>query len=251
MFWKRSLLLIVVLTATGCATTHPPYNPYKIPEAEFHGRIHTIALSPMMLPDGLVEPEKVKEKLESLIDAKLRGLGFTVVPSREYAAVWKQMAGQLGGYFDSVTGKRDETKYKAVRTHSLREMNTKFKADAVLHSMVRVVQARFSNNTAQWDGVTEKIQASGAGWKALLIGPQHGTIGALTLVVFIEDPNEVPMYSDAGGLQAVAKISGTTFTPIPPSELFKDEERNANAVDIALDALTTKPTSTPAAGGKP
>lgn len=251
MFWKRSLLLIFIFVASGCATTQPPYNPFKIPEAEFRDKIHTIALSPVILPDGLEEPDNVKEKFESLINAKLRGMGFTVVPSKEYSAVWKQMTEQLGGYFDPVTGKRDETKYKAVRTHSLREMNTKFKADAILHSIVRVVQARFSSNTARWDGVTENIQASGGTWKALLVGPQHGTIGALSLGVFIEDPNEVPMYSDAGGLQAVAKLSGTTFIPIPQAELFKDEVRNANAVNIALDGLTTKPTTTPATAGNP
>ncbi len=249
MFWIRSLLLIIILAATGCATTQPPYNPFKIPETEFRGKIHTIALSPIILPDGLEEPDKVKEKFESLIDARLRELGFTVIPSKEYLAVWKQMTEQLGGYYDPVTGKRDETKYKAVRTHTLREMNTKLKADAILHSMVRVVQARFKNNTAAWDGVTENIQ--GSGWKAFLAGPQRGTIGALTLVVFIEDPNEVPMYSDGGGIQTVARLSGSTFTPIPQTDLFKDEQRNANSVKIALDALATKPTATPAGTNKP
>ena len=245
-----SLVFITLLALGGCATTQPPHNPFKIPEAEFHGKIRTIALAPVQLPDGLEQPDPVKAKFETLVDAKLRAQGFAVVPSSEYTAVWKRMIEQLGGYFDPLTGKKDETKFKAVRTHSLRELNARFKADAVLHPAVRVVPARFSNNTASWDGVTDTVLAGGGGWQAIFAGPRQGTISALTFMVFIEDPNEVLMYSNGGGLQVANKLSGSTFILVPQNELFVDPERNQTAVNLALDALATAPTATPAAAGK-
>lgn len=245
--------LVVALIGGGCATTPPPYNPFRISQEEFQAKIKMIALAPVAIYGDLDDPEPVKAKFESLIEAKLRDGGLSVVPSREVAPIWKRMSEQVGGYFDPVTGKRDETKFRTVREHTLREINTKFNADAMLYTSIVPVKAEWSGRTASWDGVEEPIRSTGGQIvEAFLFGTtSSGTVGALSLAVIVEDRNGVDMYVNSGGIQVLAKISGGKFIPVPRHELFADEERNVTAVNIALEPLVPKSTTPGAPEKKP
>jgi hypothetical protein len=240
----RVIILLIVLVSSGCAAKQPPYNPYKIPEDQFRSTIKTVALSPIIVPDGLEKPDQVKAKFESLLDAKLRKLGFKVIPSSEYDAIWKKMMDKVGGYFDPVTGKRDDAKFKAVRTHTLREVNTKLKADAVVYSLIRVFPVPFNSNQASWHGTSESLVAGGALQK-FFSNQFHGTVSALSFGVNISDPNEVDMYVNWGGIQVLGRVSGWQVVNIPPEEILTNEERNAAAVEIALDPLEKQPEPQP------
>lgn len=240
---RQSLLtaaLATTLIGGGCATT-APYNPFKIPQEEFYGKIKTIALAPVGVPSDLEDPDPVKAKFESLIEAKLREAGFSVVSSREAADIFDKMNKQLGGIFDPVTGKRDETKFKAVREHALRELETKFKADAVLYPNIRPGTARFAGGRASWDGTSESLSTTEGILGAFLVGQLQGTATALSLIVTIENIHGVDAYVNGGGIQLSAKISGGEFVPVPRSQLFADEKRNAAAVNIALGPLARNP----------
>ncbi len=236
----RLMVLFIVLIGSGCAAKQPPYNPFKIPEDQLRSKIHTIALVPIIAPDGLEKPDQVKAKFESLLDAKLRKLGFKVIPSREYDAIWKKMMDKVGGYFDPVTGKRDDAKFKAVKTHTLREVNSKLKADAVLYSAIRVFPVKFSSNQASWHGTSESLVAGGALQK-FFSNQFNGTVSALSLGVNISDSNEVDMYVNWGGIQVLGRVSGWQVVTIPEEEILTNEERNAAAVEIALDPLEKEP----------
>ena len=163
------------------------------------------------------------------------------------------MSEQVGGYFNPVTGKRDETKFKTVREYTLREISTKFNADAILYAAIVPVRAQWSGRTASWDGVEEPIKSTGAQIvEAFLFGTtSRGTVGALSLAVIVEDRNGVDMYINSGGIQVLAKISGGEFIPVPRHELFANEERNVAAVNIALGPLVTKSTTAEAPEKKP
>ena len=256
---RRSLLtatLVIVLLGAGCATT-PPYNPFKIAQDEFYGRIKTIAMAPVVVPGDLEDPEPAKAKFESLIEAKLREVGFSVVPSRESSEIFEKMNKQLGGIFDPVTGERDETKLKTVREHALRELSTKFKADAVLHPSIRVVKAQFAGGVAKWDGTSESMTTGG--FMAVILSQParyQGTVGALSLVAVIEDIHGVDVYVNVGGIQLLSKLSGgflasTELVPVPRNELFATEERNVAAVNITLGSLVRTPQPPEAAKAKP
>jgi hypothetical protein len=228
------------LIGGGCATT-PPYNPFKIAQEEFYGKIKTIALAPVGVPMGLEDPDPVKAKFESLVEAKLREAGFSVVSSRESAGIFESMNKQLGGMFDPVTGKRDETKFKTVREHFLREVQTKFKADAVLYPNIRVVTASFAGGQASWDGTKESLSTTEGFMGLLLVGQLRGTAPALSLVVTIEDIHGVDAYVNGGGIQLSSKISAGNFVPVPRNQLFNSDERNAAAVNFALGPLVRIP----------
>ena len=240
---RQSLLtaaLATTLIGVGCATT-PPYNPFKIAQEEFYGNIKTIALAPVGLPRDLEDPDPVKAKFESLVEAKLREAGFSVVPSRETAEIFDRMNKQVGGIFDPVTGKRDETKFKTIREHILREMGTKFKADAVLYPNIRLGTARFAGGQASWDGTSESLSTTGGFLGALQVGQFQGTTGALSLIVTIENIHGVDVYVNAGGIQLISKLSFGKFVPVPRSQLFVDEARNAAAANIAVGPLVRAP----------
>jgi hypothetical protein len=233
-----STYLALALTASGCAAT-TPYNPFKIPPEDIKAKVKVVALAPINFPTDIDDPEPVKAKFESLVTAKLQEGGFTVVSSAEYGAIWKQMTEQLGGFFDPMTGKRDEQKYKTVREHTLREVGSKTKADALLDFAVVGVKTNFAANRASWHGTTEYLVQGGA-LTAFLIGSSSGTVGALSLFVALSDINGVNMYTNAGGIQVLSKLSGRNFVTVPRHELFADEERNRQAVNIALNPLIGK-----------
>ncbi len=241
--------LIFILIGSGCATT-TPYNPFKITEEDFYGKIKTIALAPVVIPGDLENKEQVKAKFESLIESKLREAGFVVIQSREFAEIRELMTKQLGGYFDPVTGKRDEAKFKSVKEHSLREMHAKFNSDAVLYSSIQVFLASFSGGKAAWHGTSESLSTGGL-LGALSVSTRNGKVSALSFGVGIEDSNGVDIYVNWGGIQLLNKLSGGEFVPIAQSELLSNEERNATAVNISLDPLVRKRTSSPTPRTKP
>ncbi len=253
MLRLRLIILLIILVGSGCAVKQPPYNPFKIPEDQFRSKIKTVALSPVIVPDGLEKSDQVKAKFEALLDAKLRKMGFMVVPSKEYDAIWKKMMEKVGGFFDPVTGKRDDAKFKAVKSHMLREVNAKLKADAVLYSAIQVFPVQFNRNQASWHGTSESLVAGGSLQK-FFSNQFHGTVSALSLGVDISDPNEVDMYVNWGGIQVLGRVSGWQVVKIPAEEILTNEERNAEAVELALDPLEKQPepqqapTSGPAKG---
>jgi hypothetical protein len=250
---RPSLLAVTLafaLVSGGCVTT-PPYDPFKVPREEIYSKIKTIALAPVGIPGNIQDPDAVKAKFEALIEAKLREAGFTIVPSRETAGIWDRMNKQLGGMFDPVTGKRDETKFKSVREHFLREVETKFKADAVLHPNIRTVMARFAGGQANWDGVSESLSPTEGFMGMLSVGQFQGTVGALSLVVTIENIHGVDAYVNGGGIQLVSKLSGGKFIPVLPGLLLTNEARNTAAANIALEPLVKTPAPAEAPKVKP
>jgi hypothetical protein len=238
--------LLVISTGLSCRTAPPPYEPFKIGKDEFYGKVKTIALAPVIVPSDLEDQEPVKAKLESLVEAKLREAGFLLVPSLEYAAIWKRISDQMGGFFDPVTGKVDESKVKAARTHTLRELQRTAQADTVLHPSIRVRGIQFFGGTAVWDGVSESIgdfEANNAVDRFLFAGRYSGytgSVGAMSFVVVIEDMNGVDLYINGGGIQLLSKISSGKLIPLPRNRLFVKDEHYTTSVNLALDSLLRK-----------
>jgi hypothetical protein len=231
----------VLLIVGGCATT-TPYNPFNVSQEEFYSKTRTIALATVRLPSGVADPDSVKANFESMITAKLQEGGFLVVPSREFADTWKQMNEQIGGYFDPLTGKRDETKLKTVREHTMQEISTKFNADAVLFPTIYVVSVKWQGGTVKWHGTSEPLMSADRQILETVFGVSRGgTVPALSLNAILEDIHGTRLYLMNGGIQLTAKLSGGQFTAVPVQDLLVNPERNQAAVNIALDPLTKKP----------
>jgi hypothetical protein len=153
------------------------------------------------------------------------------------------MIEQMGGYFDPKTGKKDESKIKAVNEHCYRELGRKFNSDAVLFSRISIVKASFAEYKASWDGTEESLDMRSGTVKVLDLlfdtSITSGTIPALSLGVLIQDIHGTTAYVNWGGIEVLYKFSWS-HVPVQKSELFSNEERNIEAVNIALEPLIQK-----------
>jgi hypothetical protein len=146
------------------------------------------------------------------------------------------MATEMSGFYDPVTGVRDEEKVKVVRMQMYRELKAKFNIDAMLFSDIAVVPAKLDSDRARWDGASETA-ATKKFWKAVLGISHSGTVPALSLRVMLSDTDDRDLYENAGGIQVLAKAGVGGLQNVPRAQLFADEERNLRAVHLALDPL--------------
>jgi hypothetical protein len=107
---------------------------------------------------------------------------------------------------------------------------------AVLVPTVKVVEAQFKAGRAKWDGATQSVKA-GSAVKNFWAGSPEGTLGALSLYITLFGPDGKLYYENAGGIEVLSKVEGKEFVLVPRQELFTDQDRNKDAVNIALDPL--------------
>jgi hypothetical protein len=250
------IFLLLIPIEVGCATSRPPYEPFTTSREEFFSKVKTIALATFLVPSDLEDPEPIKNKYEALITAKLREAGFTVILSSEYDAVWKRAMEQMGGIFDPITGKPDEAKRNSMKMHTLRELQRTVHADVVLYPRVQAKAVKFFNGIAVWDGATESLvglQVNNAMNRFLhrMYSKYSGTVSALSLITIIQDINGVTMYSNGGGIQLLAQLSGGSFVPVPRAELFSSEEHYTKSLNLALGSLVKNDQSLEGAKEKP
>lgn len=239
---RESLLILFLITAViiiSCASS-TPYNPFKINKDEFNSKVKKIACYPVAIGVKLesTNEEVVKAKFDSLIAQKLTKAGFFVVPSNEVAKIQETVKEQTGDLFDSKTGKPDSTKWESMRAQIREELKTKFNADVTLYPHIRVVKAGFSGGYAKWFGTSESLGPKGFLKSLFSLSRRYsGGVPALALFVQIDDLNGDNLYIKGGGIQVLHKLSGGSLEDIPAEELFAYEERNIEAVNIALDSL--------------
>lgn len=203
--------------------------------------VKLIALVPIELSTDAEDPAAVKAKFEWLIRSKLEEGGFKVIPSDEFASIWKKTVAKLGPVYDPASGKRDDKKFNAAFATAARELWGETGADALLHSAIAVVKAEFSSNLAEWHGTIDYVRPEGV-W-GMLSGPQgYGTVPALSLWVDLVDFQGTEMYVNAGGIQVMSKVStGMKVYEVPLHDRFADEAKNVRSVAIALNPLIGRP----------
>lgn len=238
---RRALLLPVLVLAvatSGCAAKTQD-SPFVLPREEFYRRIHTLAVVPVTLPRYLGSAGGAQGRFDALIETSLREAGFSIVPSREVAGVWRRVVDETGATADSETGEMDRATFEAVAERVRLELQRKFSVDGVLYPIIRVVRAEYGGGWVAWDGAREPTSVDGSWGVGSHLG--RGTVGALSLFVTIEDAKGALVYLGRGGIQVLSKISGSTFVPVPLNELLAGEERNRASVDLALGSRLRRP----------
>lgn len=233
--------LIAALLAAGCASA--AYDPFRISPDEFRRRVKTIAVASVAVSSDL-GGNSAAQAFNPAIETKLQEAGFKVVPTQEFRGIWDAKATELGGLFDPQTGKMNEAKATTLLSHARGEMKTRFNADALVLPHVRRVTARFGympfvGVRANWDGASENLE-TGAFDK--VVSPRgSGTVGAISLVLNIEDLNGSPLFVNAGGIQVLSKLApgagnfgGNAFVEVPKDQLFTNEQQMQQAVQYAL-----------------
>ncbi|HKA32195.1 MAG TPA: hypothetical protein VKH64_03210 [Candidatus Binatia bacterium] len=237
---KLAAYLLLALVLSGCAATKT-YDPFKVAQSDIRGRVKVVALVPIELSTDAEDPAGVKAKFEWLIRSKLEEGGFKVIPSDEFASIWKKTVAQHGPIYDPASGKRDDKKFNAAFAAAARELWGKTGADALLQAVIAVVKAEFSSNLAEWHGAIDYVRPDGV-W-GVFSGRQYvGTVPALSLWVGLVDFQGTEMYVNAGGIQVMSKVgSGMKFYEVPLHDLFADQAKNLRSVAIALNPLIGQP----------
>ncbi len=232
-----SITAALVFLATGCGSKAVRYNPFMVPREQFYGSLKTIVLAPISVPKEIEVSDSVKAKFESLLVTELRQAGFTVVTSEEPRTLWQAMADSVGGIYDPKTGEVDTMKSRTIWDKVYSQLRANFGVNAIMYPRILIVLAKFNNGKAEWDGTSEGVQ-KGKFW-TFLSGTSHfGTTRALSFYVSLKDSNNVSLYVNGGGIQALDKVGPLGgFEPVPKEELFAKEERNVKAVRLALDPL--------------
>lgn len=227
---------VLLTLASGCASTNE-YDPFQVPREQFRRTVRTIALQPPTLPPGTPNAPAVRRDLESRIEAKLRGLGYEVVPSTEFEQIWRGMSESVGGVYDERTGARREERHAAVREHALNELRVRHGVDALLNASVYLHRMQAVRSWMHyvipggekliWQG--EPIGATVDAQPQLVIGSWLG--------ITISDLDGVKLYSVGWILEWTEIYAAGSHETRDESEWFSDEAHIQNAVDGTMGLL--------------
>jgi len=234
---RRVVACALPLLVVACASAPPPYDPFKVPRDSFYGSLKTVALAPVDVPGVGNETEAVRSRYARLIQERLEGAGLKVVGPDRVGPIMSAEAAKVGGLYDPVTGKIDDSKRKAFVQSCGAELFARYGVDALLRADVRVVKASVNADKAHWDGLTESSTIKSF-WNVL--STHSGTLPALSLVVRLSRPSGELLYAQGGAIQLLAHIGGDFsggFVDVPESEILTDLDRIHGSVDRALDPL--------------
>ena len=210
--------------------------PFVVPEDEFRRRVKIVGVAYTIIPDGMPDPAPIEAQFDSLIDVRLRKAHYTIVRPQQYETAFARAADELGltpstEANDSINAVLAEAMVKTVQS-----LKADFELDAVLIPRVKVVEAPFGGGRAEWDGTSQSIQ-SGVSMKSFLAGSPEGTVGALSLKVYIVSTAGNTLYENAGGIEILSKLEGNEFVLVPRQELLTDPKKIERAVKTALKPL--------------
>jgi len=196
-----------------------------------------LVLMSVRIPSRIEAHDPAQRFLDSLIQDRLRGAGYQVVPPDSVEPIWKQALDSAGPAFDPVTGQEDTTKGDVARQFMMDQARTRFAADYLVTPFVGVVKVKFKGSKAKWDGVEEKTGGPG------MFGirdPYKGILPALTLFIPVIDFQDSVRYEGRGGVQLASKISGSDMHAVAMTMLLIDFALLTDATRIALEKLGSK-----------
>ncbi len=245
---RQGPLLAATFLLVGCLTTvtEQPYNPFLVPADTVRSVVSTVIVTPTVPPEGVFVSATAALQIDTTIEARLRQAGYSVVPAAEYSRIWDGILLQMGGFFDPITGQRDEEKFQVARKELLRELNGRFDTQVLLYSELQVVDALVEGGVASWDGVTHDIAGEETPIRrefrdtferAEFGGNADGVVSAITLMVAIDGPDGRELYRNFGGVEVLARRGGLVVETEGEFELRAEFAHVLLAVNHALGPL--------------
>ena len=206
-------------------------SPFLISKKEFKKQYQTIALSPVDADALLQMPEAVGAMIEEEVTKHLQKRGYEVIPTSVLAGIRETMEGQVGGFEEPQTGRVDQAKVKAVRSHAFRELWFRHELDAIATIRVSTTKVTVENDNAAWDGTKQKIERDGKRIN------YTGQIIVSSVSFAVYDHTDRLKYINHGGLESLMWRNNDQLVPLPSERFFTDEKRIRKAAQIAMKPI--------------
>ena len=223
-----------------------------------------IVVAPLTVIGYIPVPDSVSAGFTRDICDELRIAGFEAVSAAVYDSVWAESVLEVRDPFDPVTGVRHADRAGFVHRRTFRTLIEEYGADGILYPEIQMVDVAFKGTKAEWDGVSQKIvfaeRSTGEKFVDIVLhntltenrSQATGALGAVSLAVQIENTVGAIIYTKRGGielLEGLGKLQLTIFQSgdpgrgtrqtvvFPPEQIFKNPERNREAVRVVLEPL--------------
>lgn len=227
---KRQILALALVMVFTVAVADDDA-AFLVEKKQFEKQVRTIALTPVDADGYFDMPDAVAVLLEQEVTKRLEKEGYTVIPSSVLAGIRSTMEQQVGGITDAATGEMDLARAQAVRTHAFRELWFQREFDALGNIRVSISRMPVENDRVEWNGTKQEI-------------PHEGRSPKYTAKVYVSsvalgfyDATFKPLYLNYGGLEPLMYRGGEQLEALPNDQLFKDQKKIREAVEIALDPL--------------
>lgn len=248
----RAAVSISVAVSAGCFLPPQPedrYDPFVAPTDTVLNLVGTIVVTPVVPPEGVSVSAAASEVITGAIETRLSEAGITVIPAAEYARIWDGIIRQLGGFFDPLTGEREEWKFQAARRELMRELQGRYQTQVLLYAELQVLEVYVEGGVAEWDGAEHDIRGEDEPIKSQyqdtfqqddLGGSGDGVVSAVSLATAIDGPDGREIYRNFGGLEVVSRRQGAVVDVEGDFVLEAQGERVVHAVDRALGPLVAR-----------
>ena len=235
-------ILVAATSIAACALPVVEDMPFVIPPDSLRSKVRTVVITPVTSPDELLIPGSAAAKLEVAIEEQLQQTGFAVVSSFEYIGIWQHIADEVGGFFDTYTGERDEALFELATNRLHSELCERFQVDALLYPELWEGKVPFYDGVANWDGASQAVFGAYG---------LSGQVNALSLVVTIQDTSGTTLYSNGIGFATTEAWYKNSWLPLVMDGLLGDPRLISTAVTGVLapimeaQAADTNRTSSP------
>jgi tetratricopeptide (TPR) repeat protein len=223
--------------ADASEVTPGPYRAPLVTKEDFREKAKTVGIMPVVVPEGISNPEKRQAEFEATLTEQLEQAGFEVVPSSVYRALYEATRKTMGAVYDPNTGEQLEERHDTVVEYAQREYMAAYKIDLLAYPALVTVAARWSANRAAWHGVQEASTGKEGFWGAMMAPSAYGTMSALSFRLVLANAYGDVCLVSYGGIQLLSRVAGRGFTSVPAHELLVDPAKNARSVEIACKAL--------------
>jgi hypothetical protein len=214
--------LLATAVFVACLHRGTDSNPFAVSPDSLFNVYNTIAVAPVDMPADLDITEDAVAQLEDAVEEQLQRMGFSVVPSFEYLGAWQHIANEIGGFYDTYTGQRDEDLFNYATERLRSDLNTRFDVDAILYPELWIGTALFFNGLARWDGTAQAVFGARG---------MNGEVGTLSLVVSIEDMTGRELYSNVFGFATIEAWYHDNWLPLALDAVVGDSRLVSTAVE--------------------
>jgi hypothetical protein len=195
-------------------------------------KVSALSLFHVRIPPRLaVDTLAVQARFDSLLLIALGRTRCRVVPSLTADSILSWVTDSAGGYYDPNTGEINSKRYRLVMQIALRKLAHDLGVRNTIFPRVDEVSAALNGGVVKWDGTNQFYRDNA-----------NGSARATSLTVDVLDSLGETKYTASGGIELLERGSPLFHKTktYSPDELFRDVDRLAGAVNLALGPMYSR-----------